>query len=109
MMAPAVYGAGIPRASPIPIRAIPMVAMVVHEVPVITEMMLEHLVRKTDRYHVSSRERATISAASTLHDLGKLSIPDYVLNKPGRLTPEEFEVMKTHTTIGANLLESMTQ
>lgn len=75
----------------------------------LTEMMLEHLVRKTDRYHVSSRERATISAASTLHDLGKLSIPDYVLNKPGRLTPEEFEVMKTHTTIGANLLESMTQ
>ncbi len=41
MMAPAVYGAGIPRASPIPIRAIPMVAMVVHEVPVITEIMLE--------------------------------------------------------------------
>ena len=40
-MAPAVYGAGIPRASPIPIRAIPMVAMVVHEVPVITEIMLE--------------------------------------------------------------------
>ena len=75
----------------------------------LTEMMLEHLVRKTDRYHVSSRERAAISAASTLHDLGKLSIPDYVLNKPGRLTPEEFEVMKTHTTIGANLLESMTQ
>ena len=75
----------------------------------LTEMVLEHLVRKTDRYHVSSRERATISAASTLHDLGKLSIPDYVLNKPGRLTPEEFEVMKTHTTIGANLLESMTQ
>ena len=75
----------------------------------LTEMMLEHLVRKTDRYHVSSRERATISAASVLHDLGKLSIPDYVLNKPGRLTPEEFEVMKTHTTIGANLLESMAQ
>lgn len=81
----------------------------VQHVRVLTEMMLEHLVRKTDRYRVSSSERVTISAASTLHDLGKLSIPDYVLNKPGRLTPEEFEIMKTHTTIGANMLESMTQ
>lgn len=81
----------------------------VRHVRKLTEMMLEHLVRKTDRYRISSRERATISAASTLHDLGKLSIPDYVLNKPGRLTPEEFEIMKTHTTIGANMLESMTE
>ena len=81
----------------------------VQHVRKLTEMMLEHLVRKTDRYRVSSSERATISAASTLHDLGKLAIPDYVLNKPGRLTPEEFEIMKTHTTVGANMLESMTQ
>lgn len=81
----------------------------VRHVRKLTEMMLEHLVRKTDRYRISSSERATISAASTLHDLGKLSIPDYVLNKPGRLTPEEFEIMKTHTTIGANMLESMTE
>ncbi len=81
----------------------------VQHVRKLTEMMLEHLVRKTDRYRVSSSERATISAASTLHDLGKLAIPDYVLNKPGRLTSEEFEIMKTHTTVGANMLESMTQ
>lgn len=81
----------------------------VRHVRKLTEMMLEHLVRKTDCYRISSRERATISAASTLHDLGKLSIPDYVLNKQGRLTPEEFEIMKTHTTIGANMLESMTE
>lgn len=81
----------------------------VQHVRKLTEMMLEHLVRKTDRYRISSSERATISAASTLHDLGKLSIPDYVLNKPGRLTSEEFEIMKTHTTIGANMLESMTE
>ena len=81
----------------------------VQHVRKLTEMMLEHLMRKTDRYHISSSERATIAAASTLHDLGKLSIPDNILNKPGRLTPEEFEIMKTHTTIGADMLEGMVQ
>ena len=75
----------------------------------LTEMMLEHLMRKTDRYHITSSDRATIAAASTLHDLGKLSIPDNILNKPGRLTSEEFEIMKTHTTIGADMLEGMVQ
>ena len=75
----------------------------------LTEMMLEHLMRKTDRYHITSSDRSTIAAASTLHDLGKLSIPDSILNKPGRLTPEEFEIMKTHTVIGADMLEGMVQ
>ena len=81
----------------------------VQHVRKLTEMMLEHLMRKTDRYHITSSDRATIAAASTLHDLGKLSIPDNILNKPGRLTPEEFEIMKTHTTIGADMLEGMVQ
>lgn len=75
----------------------------------LTEMMLEHLMRKTDRYRITSSDRSTIAAASTLHDLGKLSIPDSILNKPGKLTPEEFEIMKTHTTIGADMLEGMVQ
>ena len=75
----------------------------------LTEMMLEHLMRKTDRYRITSSDRSTIAAASTLHDLGKLSIPDSILNKPGRLTPEEFEIMKTHTTIAADMLEGMVQ
>lgn len=81
----------------------------VRHVRKLTEMMLEHLMRKTDRYHITSSDRSTIAAASTLHDLGKLSIPDSILNKPGRLTPEEFEIMKTHTTIGADMLEGMVQ
>ena len=81
----------------------------VQHVRKLTEMMLEHLMRKTDRYHITSSDRATIAAASTLHDLGKLSIPDGILNKPGRLTSEEFEIMKTHTTIGADMLEGMVQ
>ena len=81
----------------------------VQHVRKLTEMMLEHLMRKADRYHITSSDRATIAAASTLHDLGKLSIPDGILNKPGRLTSEEFEIMKTHTTIGADMLEGMVQ
>jgi putative two-component system response regulator len=45
-----------------------------------------------------------IRRAAPLHDVGKIAIPDHILLKPGRLTPEEFEIMKTHTTIGARIL-----
>ncbi len=45
--------------------------------------------------------------ASSLHDIGKVSIPDSILLKPGKLTPEEFEIMKTHTTLGAQTLEEV--
>lgn len=50
-----------------------------------------------------------ISLASIMHDVGKIAIPDNILNKPGRLTPEEFDVMKTHTTQGGMLLEKIPQ
>lgn len=49
-----------------------------------------------------------ISEASVLHDVGKISIPDDILLKPGRLTKEEFEVMKTHTILGSEILKSIT-
>ncbi|MCA5010804.1 HD domain-containing protein, partial [Clostridioides difficile] len=48
-----------------------------------------------------------ITQASPLHDIGKVGIPDGVLLKPGKLTPEEFEIMKTHTTIGYQTLASI--
>ncbi|CVI73991.1 Cyclic di-GMP phosphodiesterase response regulator RpfG [Eubacteriaceae bacterium CHKCI004] len=48
-----------------------------------------------------------IAQASIMHDIGKIAIPDAVLNKPGRLTPEEFEIMKTHTVQGEQLLEKI--
>ena len=44
-----------------------------------------------------------------MHDVGKIAIPDHILNKPGRLTPEEFEIIKTHTIQGALLLERIPQ
>lgn len=50
-----------------------------------------------------------ISLASIMHDVGKIAIPDAILNKPGRLTPEEFDIMKTHTTQGGELLKKIPQ
>lgn len=48
-----------------------------------------------------------IEAAALLHDMGKLAIPEYILNKPGKLTPNEFDVMKQHANIGADILGSI--
>ena len=72
----------------------------------ITELLLRHLVRMTDKYQLNASEIAMIVNASALHDIGKISIPENILNKPGKLTPEEFEVMKTHSVIGAQILEN---
>ena len=68
----------------------------------ITEYMLEHT-RLGEG--LSQEEIQHIAIAAIMHDVGKIAIPDAILNKPGRLTPEEFEVMKTHTLQGAELLE----
>lgn len=73
----------------------------------LTDLFLKHLSRKSDRYKFSRSDIALISVASALHDIGKISIPNRILNKPGRLTKEEFEEMKTHTTIGASMLEAL--
>ena len=81
----------------------------VHHVRTLTEILLERLVRKTDKYKLSVAARITIAMASTLHDIGKLAIDDKILNKPGRLTDEEFAIMKTHTTVGADMLEQLDQ
>ena len=72
-----------------------------------TELILNHLVKKTDKYKLSAADIAMIGTASSLHDIGKINIPEEILNKPGRLTKEEFETMKTHTTIGAHMLENL--
>lgn len=56
------------------------------------------------RYGLSMSEAEVIRLASPLHDVGKVGIPDAILNKPGKLLPEEFEVIKTHTTMGYDML-----
>ena len=48
-----------------------------------------------------------IEAASLLHDMGKLAVPEYILNKPGPLTPAEFEKMKLHASVGADILSAI--
>ena len=79
---------------------------VVH-IRMLTEMLLEQLVKRTDRYALDNNTRMLITTGSALHDIGKIGIDDKILNKPGRLTPEEFEEMKKHTIIGAEMLKSL--
>ena len=70
----------------------------------LTELLLGRLVHRSDKFPLDNEQRSTIAMASALHDIGKMSIDDAILNKPGRLTSEEFEIMKTHTTLGADML-----
>ena len=73
----------------------------------LTRLLLERLVQKTGQYRLSWSEQYMISMASALHDIGKIGIDEKILNKPGKLTKEEFDIMKTHTLIGAAMLENL--
>lgn len=74
----------------------------------ITEMLFRQLVQKeNNRYALSKEQIRMITTASALHDIGKISIPDEILNKPGRLTAEEFAVIKGHSMAGANMLSEL--
>lgn len=79
----------------------------IQNVKMITELLLKQLAQLTDKYSLSEADIALISMASAIHDVGKISIPEEILNKPGRLTAEEFEVMKTHTEIGSKMLSDL--
>lgn len=70
-----------------------------------TRIMANHLMRHFPQYGLTPATVDAISRASVLHDIGKIGISDTILLKPGRLTNEEFEIMKTHTTIGCDILE----
>ena len=72
-----------------------------------TEMMLRQLVKLTDAYPLTEADIALITTASSLHDIGKIRIPEEILNKPGRLTVEEFKIMKTHSELGADIIKDM--
>ena len=73
----------------------------------ITDILIERLIAKTDKYDITRKDRADIAIASMLHDIGKLAIPDNVINKPQGLTSEESEIMKTHTVKGADMLAGL--
>lgn len=73
----------------------------------LTEVLLKRLVQKTGQYKLTKADIALISEASALHDIGKIAIDDKILNKPGRLTNEEFAIMKSHSMAGAQMLEGL--
>ena len=73
----------------------------------LTDLFLHRLAQKTDRYQLDESEIARISTASALHDIGKIVIPEEILNKPGRLTAEEFAIIKNHTVAGAEILQDL--
>lgn len=81
--------------------------MHVHHIKQLTSILLQNLIEKTDKYRLTENDILLISTASSLHDIGKISIDDKILNKPGRLTAEEFEVIKTHSLIGAEMLQDL--
>lgn len=72
-----------------------------------TDILLRKL-QEDPQYSMLDEETIeTISQAATLHDVGKIVIPDSILNKPGRFTEEEFAIMKTHTTEGGNIIKKL--
>ncbi len=76
-------------------------------VNIITGILLEQLTQITDKYNISWSDRLIITTAASLHDIGKIGINEKILNKAGRLTPQEIEKIKEHTVIGASILENM--
>ena len=76
-------------------------------VNIITGILLEQLIQITDKYNISWSDRLIITTAASLHDIGKIGINEKILNKAGRLTPQEIEKIKEHTVIGASILENM--
>lgn len=79
----------------------------VHHVQTMTRLLLQCLMNKTNSYNLTDEDVLIISTASALHDIGKIMIDEKILNKPGKLTKEEFEIMKTHSMLGASILKGL--
>lgn len=71
----------------------------------ITKLLLKKLCEMDSSLGLTQKDISLISMASSLHDIGKISVPLKILNKPGRLTPEEFEIIKRHSMVGAEMLD----
>ena len=72
-----------------------------------TEILLTEVAHSCPEYGLTPDSVSNIASAAALHDIGKISIPDTILNKPGKLTPEEIVVMRTHTTNGSKMVEML--
>ena len=81
----------------------------VRHIRIITEMLLHRLLEISSNYAITAEQQDLIPLASALHDIGKIGIDEKVLNKPGKLTPEEFKVIQTHSMLGAKMLHDLDQ
>lgn len=81
----------------------------VRRIKYFTRIMLKYLVKYFPDYGITDAQVDAISRAAAVHDIGKIAIPDTILLKPSSLTEEEFEVMKTHTTVGCEILEKFSR
>lgn len=79
----------------------------IHHVRTLSRILMEDVARRSPQYGMTARQIDMYCQASTMHDIGKISVPDSILNKPGRLTDEEYSSMKLHTTNGANIIQSL--
>ena len=79
----------------------------VRHIRTITELLLHRLLETSGRYSITAEQQDMIPLASALHDIGKIGIDEKLLNKPGKLAPEEFEVIKTHSMLGAKILHDL--
>ena len=79
----------------------------IKRIRLLTRVLLEEVCRNCPEYGLDKKKIEVIASASALHDIGKIAIEDKILNKPGRLTKEEFEIMKTHTVKGCQILEGL--
>lgn len=79
----------------------------VRHIRIITELLLRRLLEFSNRYSITAEQQDMIPLASALHDIGKIGIDEKILNKPGRLTPEEFKVIQTYSMLGAKMLHDL--
>ena len=79
----------------------------VRHIRIITELLLHRLLEISSRYAITAEQQDMIPLASALHDIGKIGIDEKILNKPGKLTPEEFKVIQTHSMLGAKMLHDL--
>ena len=79
----------------------------VRHIRIITELLLHRLLEISSQYPITAEQQDNIPLASALHDIGKIGIDENILNKPGKLTPEEYEVVKTHSMLGAEMLHQL--
>ena len=81
----------------------------VRHIRIITELLLHRLLEISSNYSITAEQQDMIPLASALHDIGKIGIDEKILNKPGKLTPEEFKVIQTHSMLGAKMLHDLDQ